>query len=470
MKSGKAADVRNERLYEALKGYYRRAATMLNRRLRESGDPDEFMDVRPRFEFAEGRRVSQFQSQEVQWWKLVSRNKDGLRELDEFAAVMEALSEDETIAQHLDGQVRFPGYIFGCPDADGCVDKLLGDLLYEQDGGFDETVLDTFYGRVEAFFYGDRLELRYLAPLSGFWTEEERVELGGRLWILRIPDAERSEMLSASVEAAPFARSLASGLRTHGLELYVEVGKRVGVEEGSADEDVETDPNGFARLAFEEACCALRVFKAGEVGFDQIRSRPTCWDPVGATICIGPADVESFFPESYVLQRREVGEFLKFWDRWAAADRGKDLNLAVRRFNLGCQRRLPEEKLIEYMIGFEALLLESESELKYRLALRAAALLGRDANDRESIRAELEAAYRQRNRIVHGNELEDPAPVGKKERKRMIPFVELVYTIEDHLRSLTRERIEGWREWRKDRMIDELDRRIVRGLGHKRSI
>ena len=62
----------------------------------------------------------------------------------------------------------------------------------------------------------------------------------------------------------------------------------------------------------------------------------------------------------------------------------KRVDLAMRRFNLAYERLMFEDRLIDYMIGLEALLLRSEEqqELGFRLALRGSRLLGHDPNAR----------------------------------------------------------------------------------------
>jgi hypothetical protein len=441
--------VRNACLRRLLTEYYRIAAAMLNGVLEEECEHrDAFVDVKPRFDFGADGGVAVSDAHQVNWQKLVSRNNEALENLAEYRRLLKAMAEDEVI---VDCGVRqsWLSALFGlCPDVRHCIEKLLVDLLYEQDGGFEEGVFDRFYGRVEDFFYADRVQLRYLAPLGGFSMEQERIELDSRLSVIRIPDTERSEMLSAVVGVGPPPSWPHSWLRTHGVELHLDVENRVAVGDRPPDQGLETDPTQTALGKCERVCSVLRLFKGGEVGFDHVRGRTMCWHPAGGTFAMGRKDVRRFSSETYVLAGREVDQFMQFWKWWWAAERREQLDLAVRRFNQGCERRLPEDRLIDYVIALEALLLPDEKigEYRYRLSLRGAALLGDDPLDRAAVKRNLAKAYDIRSGIVHGS-MEAPTTVtwskkpesGEKPATDEIAFGDFVDSVSDYLRALVKE-------------------------------
>jgi hypothetical protein len=79
----------------------------------------------------------------------------------------------------------------------------------------------------------------------------------------------------------------------------------------------------------------------------------------------------------------------------------ENLNIALRRFNAAYHGNI-EDRLIDHMIALESLYLGKDQELKYRLAIRAAYLLGTDKT-RKIIFNEIKSAYDLRSTIVHGN-------------------------------------------------------------------
>jgi Apea-like HEPN len=77
--------------------------------------------------------------------------------------------------------------------------------------------------------------------------------------------------------------------------------------------------------------------------------------------------------------------------------------IAVSRFTSTTERQSPTDRLIDASIGLENLFLQgTNDELSFRLALRAAWLLGQSANERREIFGELKKVYDSRSRVVHG--------------------------------------------------------------------
>lgn len=62
----------------------------------------------------------------------------------------------------------------------------------------------------------------------------------------------------------------------------------------------------------------------------------------------------------------------------------------------------PKDKLIDYMIAFEALFSEGSGDLRYKISLRAARYLGRTPEERSKLFELFKLAYDVRSDIVHG--------------------------------------------------------------------
>lgn len=83
---------------------------------------------------------------------------------------------------------------------------------------------------------------------------------------------------------------------------------------------------------------------------------------------------------------------------------GKDFELAIRRFHQSFDRDLPDDQALDLFIALESLLSDDPEAIRYKIALRAAHLIGGDRNDKISINSFLKTAYNQRSGIVHGRE------------------------------------------------------------------
>ncbi len=108
----------------------------------------------------------------------------------------------------------------------------------------------------------------------------------------------------------------------------------------------------------------------------------------------------------YKLESEEIDKIIIMLNQFKKLDfvKYKFLDMVIRRFNYAYERDRAQDKLIDYMISFESLLLtESEKgELSFRLALRTAFLLEEEKNNREEIFKNIKDAYKVRNELVHG--------------------------------------------------------------------
>ncbi|MDG7041513.1 MAG: hypothetical protein JRN22_00475 [Nitrososphaerota archaeon] len=119
---------------------------------------------------------------------------------------------------------------------------------------------------------------------------------------------------------------------------------------------------------------------------------------------------------------------------WRVKRDPKNMQVALTRFHSsyggGC-----EERIIDQMVAFETICLEDEQELKYRLALRVACLVGRDAKTKITIFKDMRHAYKLRSDIVHGD-----TDVDDEEVESILPKTEeyLRVTIRKFLSLLSR--------------------------------
>jgi hypothetical protein len=82
------------------------------------------------------------------------------------------------------------------------------------------------------------------------------------------------------------------------------------------------------------------------------------------------------------------------------------LEISIKRYLESIRENLPiEEKLTRAVMGLEALFLENETELRFRLSLRVAQLLGYLNEDPPTVYAVVSEAYDYRSSHVHGSVL-----------------------------------------------------------------
>jgi hypothetical protein len=110
-------------------------------------------------------------------------------------------------------------------------------------------------------------------------------------------------------------------------------------------------------------------------------------------------------PKTFILRAADVPQvdsILSDVHRWQGKRDPGNMDVALTRFHSSYGGE-PEERVIDQMIAFEALLLGGEQELQYRLALRVASLTGEDATSKRSIFDDMRDAYQLRSKIMHGS-------------------------------------------------------------------
>jgi hypothetical protein len=109
----------------------------------------------------------------------------------------------------------------------------------------------------------------------------------------------------------------------------------------------------------------------------------------------------------YSIKMEEIGKIREIFDKITKADfdRRRYLRIACDRFNRSYGRSMHDEKIIDFMIAFEALFLREEkaSSQGQTIGVGGSMLLGKNDLERKQIYDFLIETYKLRNKIVHGS-------------------------------------------------------------------
>lgn len=260
--------------------------------------------------------------------------------------------------------------------------------------------------------------------LMNFKVDEDIIDLGDDLIIRRIP---RDKFTDELCRDKPFGEVIE---RYYGKEIldyaensdlhdfwFVESHTKVklGIQNFPFIHDYGSKVNN-------ELLKALRLFKNKSIRFGWEYSITDNLAPmmsegersVWRVIYVGGDE------HKYKLDEQEVEDFKVFWRKY----KGRKINsypslkIAINRFNSAYEssydyessyeRENFENRFLDCIIGIEALYLHGGevSELKYKIALRAAFVLGNSVEERSEIFRRLRYAYDIRSKIVHGNPLD----------------------------------------------------------------
>jgi len=108
----------------------------------------------------------------------------------------------------------------------------------------------------------------------------------------------------------------------------------------------------------------------------------------------------------YVLTSEHARQLQQIWPMLTRPDRDPRIDLALRRLESTYERKLNEDKILDYWIALEALFLPTqEAELSFRAALRIARYLGESHDERVEIFESVKSSYGVRSKVAHGARL-----------------------------------------------------------------
>ena len=268
---------------------------------------------------------------------------------------------------------------------------IIGFLLkyahHKNDFEFDESIFGILYSEMEEYIYVEGREIIGIAPLTNFdMKDTEEIEIGD----FRIRKLTEDE-----------------------IKLLIEFGlfTRVGVERSFVDSQwciefrkkVETKGvSGNIDKDIEKIIYALRLFKAGAISYFGVLVFPKVWGGI-YSFHMSRENRTPIEGEDYIILNEDIENLEALWNLFKQVNITPNsfLETAIRRLNISYEKRL-EDRIIDLMIVLEALFQDSNGELSYKLSLRCAYFIGKNADERKEIFDKLREAYKTRSKIVHG--------------------------------------------------------------------
>ena len=444
--------MKNINLYNAIRAYCQEAVKLLSLRFTNEVMPTRVVEE---VEIISNHEISQRYSTEVQWDTLIHKKESELSATDSYAEAIKQFNADATIAKQL-GVLVGTSLMSQSIQASECLRILLTNMLSKANAlSFYEKALQEAYKEMEDYFYNDTFRFRLLAPIDGLIMDLDELDLGNNLKIIRLTNEERSRLLS---NHGLFLSGLNMNIafRLFAFEVKVESQKTIGAQ---PEHNLSQNPFEIGRNSFYNALSALRLFKDGGIGFNEIFTESEGWKVSGSLAISGGNSFR--IGVKYKLTNKESQDFLLFWQNYQsiqALDR-LEIGSAIKRFNFGLERLNQEDQLVDFTISLEALLLSEEQELSYKIAMRYSRFLGNQPDEREQISDVMKNAYKQRSKIVHGGRLMTSFQVGNQTKSAG----ELVELVKNNTRFAIRKYMDLAATKTKDEIIKDLDNFLVRG-------
>ena len=236
-----------------------------------------------------------------------------------------------------------------------------------------------------------------LAFIDNFDSDTDRIDIEKGLVIRKVTSKEHERLLQSPIWA-PSAFSYMM-LPKYVIETMYTRRKAFGTER-------KQQPSNPAEKLYQ-LVTALRLFKPGVIGFNEITTMPQTPFLGGSTR--SSIARKTFIGPKYFLGKTEIIQFKDFWRRFSTiyASKPKNISIAIKRFENAYERTSPEDKLIDHMIAYEALFFKQgeTGEFGHKLSTRVAKFLGKTYEERKMVAKEINEFYRKRSKIVHGEEV-----------------------------------------------------------------
>jgi len=144
----------------------------------------------------------------------------------------------------------------------------------------------------------------------------------------------------------------------------------------------------------------LRLFKPGFISFENFIWFGRDFRQILPVLQYMPQEVNQI----YKIGKSEENSLKEFWAEFQQLKPIIDqyLNVPLERFMSSYSQKGLENRLMDIIIGLESIFSESSESIKYKYALRGAAIIGNDSTERQELFKILKDSYDHRSIVAHG--------------------------------------------------------------------
>lgn len=392
------------------------------------------------------------------WMSSIYACWEPLHRLPEFETLLEAIKADEPIAKHVQLGYKTP-LGGGALDPRSWAFALVGHCMEgTAEPQISTSAFASAYEDLIHFFDSDELPLVGFAPLHGLTLQEPALKVSDNISLVQLTDEERNTHWKQFGQHASAIAGMRLGDERCAARISISVPKLL---DQTADASFKSHPYSEVDSQLSVLVSALRLHKPGNVGRTVLDLRTLRWCPfIGwqRTLRL-PEDTVGF--DGMNVSTADLPKLSQIYSQLSSlATRGDTrLGIAVSRHNQSLIRPLLQDRLVDAIVGLEAIYLaDDQSELSYRLSLRAASATATDSAQRVRTFQLLRAGYALRSRILHGKPPEETIRVGDEALKPSELLRELVNVLRLSLLDALANpslRVSQW--------LAEIDRRVLIG-------
>ena len=381
--------MKEQKLYTKYNNYFKEALDFLNKESREGKDipekPEEEIEFKVKKEIF-GRSVEYkfIHVLKKDYFLFISNKWDLLKNLKSYKICLKYLNDNKYIKDYIEEQ-------------DFLLDPIQTFAESTKGFKFAKDEIDKIYNKIEDFIFSKSIKFSCSARLSGFESDADEINIDEFTKIKKYSEAECKELWRRS----SFIRS--------SIGIISPLDYRLEIIFNKNKEDLRRYA-GEGQDELNKALLLLRLFKSSTLRTGIIETKAIQWIPFSG---IASSGLEEKLGGSYKLTKDEVPALIRLWNviKNITYLNCPSLEIAIHRFNFAHERYNLEDRLIDIMIGFEALYLDDDKELRYKSAIRTAILIGKTLEDRKRIFKMMLSAYDQRSNLVHGGKLDQKVKI-----------------------------------------------------------
>lgn len=340
----------------------------------------------------------QFSNDQTYIYIALGKLDQNVTENPEFSTCTSLMENDNNIKALQGNLVGTHGTASIVRDEKSCILTFL-QKLYIKNPEYEQDLFDQEYSSFEDLFYSDTLHFRDSARLYNFQYGADEIGLGSGIVIRKttspgVPSKDPVELMYRPYDVISKSNFV--------IEREYDLRKRIGRSTKSGENEIKKELSRIPYL-FDLVINALRILKPSAVYRDhRISSELITFHPSSYTSTNIPFFGNTAIGEKCEIKTEDVSE-LKTIFTFLINEKESRFIIAQRRLSLGIVRNEFEDRLIDYMIGLEALYLPHENqELRFRLSLRVALLLCSKPTKRKETYNFVREMYNTRSNIVHG--------------------------------------------------------------------
>lgn len=250
----------------------------------------------------------------------------------------------------------------------------------------DEDAFKTAYFDLEKYLFSDSQKCKISFLIKNFSSDINELHVENGLALQKISE-ERYKELNRS-----------------GIRDFFDIHYELSIEYERKYDFIPLFREISPEYKLDQVISAFRFFKYGDIIPVYSVYEPLEWDPYFNSIFTSIKVNQRFkgYGSLYEFSKTEIDQFTEFWKRFNKVVNSENnrLRVAIYRYQKVCEEEDIYENIIDIMIAFQSII-GSDKKIKEKVP----ELLECNENERENIQSILGKAWKLRNKVVHGGEV-----------------------------------------------------------------